>query len=244
MPLGRFVVTLAPFAVLTLLDPDATPRPWRLARWGLALLMLSWLWPLWQAGRDPETRRPNPATIGGELMGRFLEETLPPGLWIAAATAGATPWFAPSHRFVDTLGVNDLHIARREISASDILDQVQLVPAHAKGDGHYVLSREPDIIVLSWGLGSLVGEPAANFLTDMELAEDPRFFERYRAFGCLYRAPEIRFQNLEWVAGGGDPRAARLVVYTRRSTIVSALLEARPTCRTYATGEVRGDRPG
>lgn len=136
----------------------------------LSGLLAQWVVPPYNLERDPAARV-------GEVMGRFLDRHLPPGSIVATATAGSTPFFADGLVFVDTLGLNDRHIARREVGG--IAVEWQRVPGHAKGDGAYVLDRAPDVVVVGPAQGETVGEPM--FLTDVELGEDARFAARYVA---------------------------------------------------------------
>jgi hypothetical protein len=46
-----------------------------------------------------------------------------------------------------------------------------------KGDGRYVLDRRPDFVIVGPAEGTLVSEPW--FLSDLELARDPRFADQY-----------------------------------------------------------------
>ena len=54
----------------------------------------------------------------------------------------------------------------------------QAVPGHSKGDGAYILSRQPDVIILGPAEGTTVDRPL--FLSDVELAEMPEFLECYQ----------------------------------------------------------------
>jgi arabinofuranosyltransferase len=70
------------------------------------------------------------------------------------------------------LGLNDPHIARR--NPVPMRAPWQVVPGHGKGDGDYVIARQPDYIILGPASGIPVdAEPW--FLTDVELAENAAF---------------------------------------------------------------------
>ncbi|MCP3694672.1 MAG: hypothetical protein GY917_20910 [Planctomycetaceae bacterium] len=62
----------------------------------------------------------------------------------------------------------------------------QRYPGHTKGDGQYVLSRRPDVIILGPAEGvtadptHLDQEGVVWFLSDQELAESDNFRRRYR----------------------------------------------------------------
>lgn len=122
-------------------------------------------------------RELDPAARVGEQVGRYLAKRLPAGAVVATATAGATAYFAPDLRFIDTLGLNDRRIASR--SPVPIEAAWQRVPGHLKGDGAYVLEREPDVVILGPAQGYLGVPPRAWFLTDFELASSAEFQRRY-----------------------------------------------------------------
>jgi hypothetical protein len=103
----------------------------------------------------PETQRARAeraADINDDYfrVGRFLRETFPPDTLIATNAAGIIPYEARLPT-IDMLGLNDEHIAHLDIE----LGRGAL--SHEKHDGAYVLSREPDVILL--GLPVLVHRP-------------------------------------------------------------------------------------
>ncbi|MCZ6709562.1 MAG: hypothetical protein O7B25_04285, partial [Gammaproteobacteria bacterium] len=120
--------------------------------------------------------RNDPAAFLGTVVGRYVQENWPPGSLIALNTAGATPYHAPDFVYLDMLGLNDRHIARRRIDARTT--KWQHVPGHAKGDGAYVLSRKPDFIILGAATGSFADDPM--FLSDVELRDSHEFKASYR----------------------------------------------------------------
>lgn len=127
----------------------------------------------------------DPAARTGERVGRFLASALPAGTLVATATAGSTPYHAPELTFIDTLGLNDRHIARR--NPAPLETRWQRVPGHRKGDGTYVLEREPAVVILGPAEG-YAGKPArAWFLTDFELATSSEFHDRYTPFRYTVR---------------------------------------------------------
>ncbi|MEJ2035445.1 MAG: hypothetical protein P8X69_04845, partial [Maritimibacter sp.] len=75
----------------------------------------------------------------------------------------------------DQLGLNDPVIAQRE--NVPIRLPFQRLPGHAKGDGAYILSRHPDMIIL----GKAEGNPrqAPLFLSDIEMIRLPEFAQCY-----------------------------------------------------------------
>lgn len=129
----------------------------------------------------------DPAAATGEHVGRFLQGNLPAGATVATATAGSTPYFAPSLRFIDTLGLNDRHIGRREVR--ELTTKWQREPGHLKGDGAYVLSRAPDVIILGPAQGFLGETPTEWFLTDYELLKAPAFAAGYQPYEFIVAIP-------------------------------------------------------
>jgi arabinofuranosyltransferase len=69
------------------------------------------------------------------------------------------------------LGLNDAHIAKWEVKGT--ITPSQEVAGHRKGDGAYVLSRQPDYIIIGSAEGRLISEPWC--LSDFEMAIDPEF---------------------------------------------------------------------
>ncbi len=109
------------------------------------------------------------AEVGKEVAS-WLRENVSPGALIATNTAGSIPYYS-KFKTIDMLGLNDVHIAHREIP-----DLGSGWPGHEKGDGEYVLSRHPDLILF----GSSYGAKTPVFPSDLELYENPQFFENYR----------------------------------------------------------------
>jgi len=116
------------------------------------------------------------ASFTGEIVGKYIAEAWPRGSLIALNTAGSTPYYALDLRFIDMLGLNDSHIARREIGPPEL--PWQKLPGHHKGDGAYVLSRKPDYIIIGPTFGTTVDTPW--FLSDLELSRIRAFKESYQ----------------------------------------------------------------
>jgi arabinofuranosyltransferase len=172
MPAFRLVAPLVPLAGLLLgwgvgASPAITRRP--------ALAAAALLAPLALQAVRPFPVREDPAAFVGTIVGRHLAAAWPEGSLVALHTAGSTPYAAPRHRFLDMLGLNDRHIARRRIDRARLPWQHR--PGHGKGDGAYVLAREPDYVILGPAEGTTASQPL--FLSDLELAEDPRFDAMY-----------------------------------------------------------------
>ncbi len=145
---------------------------------------------------------PDPAAYIGKHVGKYIRGHWCPQATIAGNIAGSIPYFSDL-KFIDMLGLNDYHIAQRntaveyalpDLKLSDIknlfslqgraeLVQMitthylpwQLIPGHGKGDGHYVLEKRPEYIII----GSAEGDTKPWFLSDKEILADPRFLQAY-----------------------------------------------------------------
>lgn len=121
------------------------------------------------------------AAFIGRIVGEYIEQNWPKGSLIALNTAGSTPYYAPDLRFIDMLGLNDTTIARRKDVS--MVAFYQWVPGHEKGDGKYVLSRNPDAIIAGGSNGDVVKN--LWFLTEYELVRLPEFTGRYQIQGIM-----------------------------------------------------------
>jgi arabinofuranosyltransferase len=79
--------------------------------------------------------------------GRWLYENVPPTTVVAAIPVGAIAYESRLD-VVDMLGINDEHIAHRDVPLGDF------AAGHEKYDSEYVLDQEPDIIILFDGLSN------------------------------------------------------------------------------------------
>jgi len=103
----------------------------------------------------------------GEMLGKAFGDEQP---LLACDPAGCLPYFSklPS---IDMLGLNDYHIARHrrpEFGRGRL--------AHDLGDGAYVLSREPDLVIFRLPRGTY--EPL--FPSGQDMFADPDFHRAYR----------------------------------------------------------------
>ena len=164
LPVVGLAVVLAALLLAALPDADRIPR---LAGGVAAALLCLALFP--QQAMDR-------AAFEGGVVGRHLNATEKPGTLVALNTAGSTPYYAPDLRYIDMLGLVDHTIARR--NPVPFLTWRQNTAGHSKGDGLYVLSRKPDIILL----GGAAGETADNpwFLSDVEIVASPEFKRCYK----------------------------------------------------------------
>ncbi|MEM8870654.1 MAG: hypothetical protein AAGE38_09665 [Pseudomonadota bacterium] len=168
----RLFVPLIPLAGLMVAHAIAARTRWTTA----VALMLAAALPaqlLTPAGRTPAEI--DPAAFVGTIVGEYIAESWPPGTSIALNTAGSAPFLNPDKQFIDMLGLNDATISRRKVTRLEAPGQIW--SGHAKGDGAYVLSRRPDYIILGFADGADAAKPV--FLSDLEIARDPRFAECY-----------------------------------------------------------------
>jgi hypothetical protein len=78
-------------------------------------------------------------------IGRWLREDTPGDTVVAAVPVGAIA-YESQRDIIDMLGINDEHIAHRDIELGEF------AAGHEKYDSDYVLDRRPDIIILYDGL--------------------------------------------------------------------------------------------
>jgi len=102
-------------------------------------------------------------------VGFWLKKHAPEDALLATNIAGSIPYYSELTT-IDTLGLNDVHIAHREID-----NMGQGHAGHEKGDGDYVLSRAPDYVIFA----SSLGDQHPKFLGDRELFENPEFHNAY-----------------------------------------------------------------
>ena len=173
------------------------------------LLALSQAWT--RNERMLNARRLDPAAAVGADVGHWLDTHLPSGSLVALNTAGSSPYHARNLIFIDMLGLNDRHIAhRRDIPMRTAW---QRYPGHAKGDGQYVLTRQPDVVILGPAQGVVADANHLNdegivwFLSDQELAESDAFAQHYHQRQVTFR---------------GRSGAERTLIYYERYPVVTS----------------------
>jgi len=146
------------------------------------------------------------AAFVGTIVGRHINVTWPAGALVALNTAGSTPYFAERLRFIDMLGLTDPVIAKRDNLPLKLPSQKW--PGHAKGDGAYVLARQPDYIIIGPAEGSPVNAPM--FLSDLELGALPEF---HRCYALHHEA--IDYDPAFAIKGPRKPRPLIFSYYQR-----------------------------
>jgi hypothetical protein len=94
---------------------------------------------------------------------------------------------------LDMLGLSDAFLARHRPA-----DFGRGALAHELGNGDYVLSREPDLVLFCLPAGG--SEPC--FRSGVEMLRDPRFGERYRLVQLEGRTPHV-FRSRLWARAEG-----------------------------------------
>jgi hypothetical protein len=178
MPAFRFFAPAAPLGALTFywLTRPALARAKSIiasSLLGALVLLASSFQPI---TKDLNPRQVDPAALFGRLVGEYIAQNWKPGALVALHTAGSTPFYSPDMTYIDMLGLNDKHIARRRVETAQTWWQRQ--PGHSKGDGAYVLSREPDYIIVGPAMGTYIDHPW--FLSDLEMGRNPEFFAKYQ----------------------------------------------------------------
>ncbi len=191
MPAYRFVLPIIPSSLL-LLYLGLRPFARHLYGWRAPVFYLNLLLLVSFQIIHPGRNRMDLAAFLGKIVGEYISQTWPEGSLIALNTAGSTPYFAPKNRYIDMLGLNDPHIARRKIVKRKL--PWQSVPGHLKGDGLYVLSREPDYIIVGPANGTEIDNPM--FLSDLEMMQETKFLN-------LYEVHAVRI-NIVHVSGYKD----------------------------------------
>jgi hypothetical protein len=117
-------------------------------------------------------------------IGDWLADNVPEDTVLATNAAGIVP-YRSGLPTIDMLGLNDMHIAHRELPLG-----VRVI-GHEKYDADYVLSRQPDLIIIGLPeltptmpaspeqVRRLVQKRTASLPGDLDLIGDPRFPRLY-----------------------------------------------------------------
>jgi arabinofuranosyltransferase len=213
MPAFRLIAPLAPLCgwlIFELLLPSAVIRRRVVsAAATLGVLSLCAGQLIFPAEKYRRAQIMDGAAFLGSEVGKYINENWPEGSLVALNTAGSTPYFAPKLRFVDMLGLNDTTIARRE--NPPLRTKMQEWPGHRKGDGRYILSRNPDYFILGPSNGDYATEYLW-FLSDYELVGSGEFWRRYQPNKIVIAMRDPRYIHY-WESKLG---AMRFVYYEKR----------------------------
>jgi hypothetical protein len=114
------------------------------------------------------------ATEARVTMGRWLSAHVPAGTMIAVDAAGQIPYFSGLPA-IDMFGINDLHIGRLQIATLG-----QGTPGHEKFDLVYVITRQPEYVII---FGTLLDSVKEYERAPVEWTNDPalsKFLTLYR----------------------------------------------------------------
>ncbi|MFN3241333.1 MAG: hypothetical protein ACE37K_07430 [Planctomycetota bacterium] len=182
---------IAPMALLAALGVHALPWPTVRAVVAIALAVGgAWL-DASVARSDPRSRQARGeiwewhGKALGEALGRAFAERQPR---IAVDAAGALPYYSGLPA-LDMLGLCDRTIATTPFPAwiETMRKEIPRPPGHMRGNGAYVMDRQPDLMVFQHAPGL----PLPVFVSACEFEADPRFLEHYRLFLLDLHEPEI-----------------------------------------------------
>ncbi|MFN0150689.1 MAG: hypothetical protein ACKVU1_08260 [bacterium] len=140
-----------------------------------ALLAASMLAGTWRDVRAEETSIASFTKLMAEV-GHLLKARTPEHITIALNPAGAVPYYS-ERKAIDMLGLNDAHIAH-----SPTVSMGSRKAGHEKGDGAYVLSRRPEMILI----GNVWVDEADTIKmihpsrrSEVQLVKNPALYELY-----------------------------------------------------------------
>ncbi|MDX1383175.1 MAG: hypothetical protein R3190_05985 [Thermoanaerobaculia bacterium] len=210
----RFFAPLVP--LLALIVVGVARELLACGREALALALAGSIAVLGAAALVPLATAPGSASaLVVEVAAPHIESEWSPGALVAINASGALPYYRPDYRYVDMLGLNDRHIARRSVT------QPRGRVGHLKGDGDYVLGRAPDYLLLGFPYGAEEVEPV--FLGDREILADPRLATDYRKVTVALPVPRHLERRLAAVADAYPslryaPGTLRFSYYERAAT--------------------------
>jgi hypothetical protein len=206
-PAFRLFVVLLPLACLLMqyaLASVSTSRIGPAVTLGLALLTTLGLSAVNRA--SPRVRVLD-AAIRTDALGCFravgleLKRRLPPNGLVAHSGAGVIAFYSELP-FLDTMGLTNEQIASRSIS-----NMGESGAGHEKGDGRYVFSRRPHVVIIG---GSPVSTFTPVLLGDIELLSMPGFSQMYDPL-----VMEVRFTP----RGSDEGKMVRVPVFVRKDLV-------------------------
>jgi hypothetical protein len=130
---------------------------------------------------------------------------------IATSSAGCIPFWSDLP-VIDTLGLNDYYIPR--YNKRNPLDRRI---AHGFGDGYYVLSRQPDIIIFCEPLGSM----GPCFTSEVQMFDTMEFKENYLPVIFAIENNNKKINSIMWI-NKNSPKTG--VIKNNKEIIISAYL--------------------
>lgn len=156
------------------------------AFWALCLV-----WFVWFQFTDPDNQRAihERWEWDGQVVGLMLKKGLHDARPLLAVTAAGCLAYWSGLPSLDMLGLNDYHIPRHPPEGFG-----RGVVGHELGDGKYVLSRKPDLVIFSGPHGSMKGF----FISGVQMQAEHEFYEQYTPVRFEGRVP-YKYQSLIWV---------------------------------------------
>jgi hypothetical protein len=171
LPAFRFYATVLPlFCLLAGMAVAASGWRWYVT---IPLILLTSAYGIAQGIGNNELQKQalsNPVAVRGKIVGEWLRKHVPTDSLITTNTGGSVPYFSKL-RVIETLGLTDAVIAHTPVETMG-----RGTPGHERGNGAYVLSREPDYIIF----GSTTGQERPVFRGDREVYVHPDFKKHYR----------------------------------------------------------------
>jgi hypothetical protein len=189
-------VVLAALGAWMLWQRSAVRGSVAVARQAVLTLALWVMCTLVPAAFDPQVRACRTADAAsryGRVVGEWLAATYPRGTLVATNAAGSLPYYSDLP-VVDMLGLTDRHIARARADARQWI-------GHERGDGDYVLSRRPALVILGGPEGSVEPWP---FPGDVQLAASPAFHCDYTLRRAALPGFEFTYYERRDEAGRGS----------------------------------------
>lgn len=171
-------------------------RRWvRRSAWPLAAVTVAWLAAAQRPTEEQNARAladtwPRDGESVGELLATAFGDREP---LLAVEAAGSLPYWAGTPS-LDMLGLND-----RQLAHARPADIGQGVLGHELGDGAYVLSREPDLVVFC----NAKGRRDPCYRGARELYESAEFRRRYKLVHFRTRSPQ-RIKARIWLRMDSD----------------------------------------
>jgi len=168
---GRMLIPVLPllFSSLVLMIKHALPK----YGWALGIITLTAMFTLYGYTQDSfvsaHTERWRRNFPIRQAAGLYLKDNFPEDTLVALNPAGIIPYYSELPT-IDMLGLNDAYISHygnRDYS----LDY-----GHQAGDGKYVLSRKPDVILFGGGVSRTPGD----LVSDREIAQNSDFKTLYK----------------------------------------------------------------
>jgi hypothetical protein len=170
---------------LARLRPRARPE-WIAGLCALSMLVPAGLWSHPQHESEFEIVREALPVL--QSLGNWLGRNLPPTTTAAGSMMGLVPYYS-GLRTVDMLGVVDEHIAHRDMP----LEHGSV--GHRRYDSDYILSRNPDVVVIEFTIDDPAFDPVTNLHTEgiyeyislrLSLWPAPRYLLKRREFRLRY----------------------------------------------------------